>query len=183
MENDKIQSKTVVCPNCHRRTEVKNPHGAQFVRLVCSNPTCGLSMKVNFSETVVKENPHRYDLPGYLKWGRKIYPLSKGRNVVGRLSDKVTVDVAIPTDDKTVSRKHCLIEAVEVNNGQMKVILSDMRDIQRITALPILLNDEVLYPEDRIVLDSEDRIVLRSVELFFYQEEPPKMEEMTLPMD
>ena len=168
-----MASKIITCPQCNGRLEVDNPHDEPVLMIKCANPNCGATLRVRFDtgRTVLAPSKLRATVPGFLTLNGQRYPLAAGRNIVGRASSSGTADIALDTADKTMSRRHCLIEALSLDDGTVKAVISDLRDADKMAAKPILLNDEPLLDGERIVLDSGDEITLGDTTLRFTQQE------------
>lgn len=148
----------------------------------CPNPSCGAKLRVRFDtgETVLAAKKGAATVPGYLTWGGQAYELKEGRNTVGRSSSKHEADIEIPTDDRSVSRMHCLLEAIRLSDcksdrtstdrtGRVKVIISDLRSADKIAQKPTLVYDEPLAQEDQLVLEDGDTIEIGGQVLRFHQ--------------
>lgn len=166
-----MESKKIVCPGCHGTLEVTNPKGEPVLMIKCPNPECGAKLRVRFDtgETIIAPKKTTANVPGYLTWGGQSYELKEGRNTVGRSSSKHEADVEIDTDDRSVSRVHCLLEAVKLKSGRVKVIISDLRKAEKIGQKPTLVYDEPLAQEDRLVLEDGDTIEMGDQTLRFHQ--------------
>lgn len=169
--NEKMESKKIVCPKCHGLLEVTNPKQEPELMIRCPNPACGARMRVRFEtgETVLAPKGKKDDTLGYLSFGGHQYPLQEGRNTVGRSSSKHEATIELPTDDRSVSRLHCLLETVRTKTGKVKVIVSDLRTAEKIAVKPTLLSDEPLAAEDRLVLEDSDTLCVGSQTLYFHQ--------------
>lgn len=137
----------------------------------CPNPQCGARIRVRFDtgQTILAPDREVATVPGYLTHKGQHYPLQEGRNIVGRASQSGGATVSIVTNDRTMSRQHCLLEAIATKSGRVKVVLSDLRDAEKIEACPILLNEEPVLPDERLVLDNGDEMLLGSQLLRFTQ--------------
>ena len=60
--------------------------------------------------------------------GGNIYPLSEGRNVVGRKASTSKATVQIATDDHYMSRQHCVITVTTKADGTPKTVLSNFQN-------------------------------------------------------
>lgn len=166
-----MESKIITCPACRGRLEVTNPNDEPVLMLKCPNPQCGARIRVRFDtgQTILAPERETATVPGYLTHNGQYYTLSEGRNVVGRASRSGNASVGIVTDDMTMSREHCLLEAITTKNGRVKVVLSDLRDTEKMQARPTLLNDEPVLQGERLVLDNGDELVLGTQLLRFTQ--------------
>lgn len=137
----------------------------------CPNPACGAKLRVRFDtgETVLAQKKLAATVPGYLVLSGQGYELKEGRNTIGRSNSNHEADIELATDDRSVSRLHCLIEAIRLKDGRVKVVISDLRTAEKMAEKPTLVYDEPLHPEDCIVLDDGDTIELGDQTLHFHQ--------------
>lgn len=166
-----MESKIITCPACRGRLEVTNPNDEPVLMLKCPNPQCGARIRVRFDtgKTILAPERESATGPGYLTHNGQHYTLSEGRNIVGRASQFGGATVGIVTNDRSMSREHCLLEAITTKNGRVKVVLSDLRDTEKMQARPTLLNDEPVLQGERLVLDNGDELVLGTQLLRFTQ--------------
>jgi len=166
-----MERKKITCPNCHGMLEVTNPKGEPVLMIKCPNPTCGAKLRIRFDtgETVLAPKKGVATVPGYLNWSGQSFELKEGRNSVGRASSKHEADIELMTDDRSVSRVHCLLEAVKLKTGRVKVVISDLRSADKIAQKPTLVYDEPLAQEDRLVMEDGDTIEIGSQTLHFHQ--------------
>ena len=166
-----MESKMIVCPSCHGTLEVTNPKGEPVLMIKCPNPECGVKLRVRFDtgETVIAPKKGAANVPGYLIWDGQSFELKEGRNSVGRGSSKHEADIELPTDDRSVSRVHCLLEVIKLKSGRVKVVVSDLRSADKIAQKPTLVYDEPLASEDRLVLEDGDTIEIGDQTLRFHQ--------------
>ena len=166
-----MESKRIVCPGCHGTLEVTNPKGEPVLMIKCPNPACGAKLRVRFDtgETVIAPKKTAATVPGYLTWDGQSFELKEGRNSVGRSSSKHEADIELPTEDRSVSRLHCLLDARRLNSGRVKVVISDLRTAEKISQKPTLIYDESLAPEDMLVLEDGDTIEIGDQTLRFHQ--------------
>lgn len=151
--------------------ELTNPNNEPVLMVNCPNPQCRARIRVRFDtgKTVLAPDSKAATMPGYLSHNGKTYQLKLGRNIVGRASQSANATVPIVTDDRTMSRVHCLLEAIKTNTDRMKVVLSDLRDEEKMKAQPLLLNDEPVMHGERLVLENGDELVLGTQLLRFIQ--------------
>lgn len=168
-----MESKIITCPNCHGKLEVTNPKQEPMLLITCPNPACGAKLRVRFDtgETIIAPKKKVATVPGYLSYNGEYFVLAEGRNSVGRNSSKHESNIEIQTADKSVSRVHCLLEAVRIESVRMKVIASDLRSEEKMAQMPTCIADEPLAKEDRIVLEDGDTIKIGGQVLTFHQKE------------
>lgn len=94
------------------------------------------------------------------------FDLNEGRNIVGRKASSATVDIAIETDDMTMSRRHCLIEVVlNERRGEYDFLISDLNALNG-----IILNSRIqrrLGENDVIYLNDGDTFQLGLTKIVF----------------
>jgi hypothetical protein len=172
-----MESKKITCPSCHGILEVTNPKGEPIQMIKCPNPACGARLRVRFDngETILAPKKSVATVPGYLTWNGHTFELKEGRNTVGRNSSKHEADIELLTDDRSVSRLHCLLEAMRLKSGRVKVVISDLRAAEKISVKPTIVFDEGLdfedpiAPEDILVLEDGDTIEIGDQRLYFHQ--------------
>lgn len=157
-----MEKKTIKCPRCHGILEVTNPKSEPVLLITCPNPQCGAKMRITFDtgETQIAESKRDDDQPGRLMLGGDSYPLAEGENTVGRRAKTSKATIQLSTDDQSVSREHLRIVVYRLKSGRMKVVASDMRGEDKQQQLPSRIDDEVLLPEDAVVLSNGDIITL-----------------------
>lgn len=166
-----MESKIITCPACRGRLEVTNPNDEPVLMVKCPNPQCGGRIRVRFDtgKTILAPDREAATVPGYLTHKGQHYPLQEGRNIVGRASQSGSATVGIFTNDRSISRVHCLMDAIATKSGRVKVVLSDLRDAEKMQVRPMLLNDEPVLQGERLVLDNGDELVLGTQLLRFTQ--------------
>ena len=131
--------------------------------IACPNPKCKALLHVQFDdgETVLPVGEQTENgLESIRIEGQESLKLKDGKNSIGRSDATQMADLRIVTQDRTMSRLHCQIEIVKLENGRVKPIISDLRSLDKIEEKPILVNDVALTVHDRIVLDDGDYITL-----------------------
>lgn len=165
--------KKIKCPNCGGVIEIKNVNDEKILLITCPNTACNAKIRLTFDtgETVLAM-PKSRETVGVIRCQRVNYSLNIGKTTIGRKtsSPQSPVDMAIPTDDKTMSRVHAEIEVLKLKNGRIKVVLSDIRDQEKSKKKPILLEDEPLSNIDRVVLCNGDRFTLGNTSFQYIQE-------------
>ena len=64
-----MESKKIVCPNCHGTLEVTNPKQEPLLMIKCPNPACGAKLRIRFDtgETVLAPQKAAVKVP-YFCW-------------------------------------------------------------------------------------------------------------------
>lgn len=123
----------VKCPCCSKVLTVRNVPGIENMQLTC--PIC--KQKSSFkafrqinecddgtqyvgsgnkqSDVTMDSKPQTSVVRGVLRMGTDfVFPLKKGRNVVGRKASVSSADIQIQTESKRMSREHLVIEVKEI---------------------------------------------------------------------
>ena len=163
--------KKIKCPKCEGVIEVKNSNDEKVLQFKCPNASCGATIRLFFDtgETVLAM-PKSKETFGAIYCNRVSYPLNIGKQTMGRMSTSQHLDIAIPTNDLSMSRLHAEIEVVKLSNGRIKPILQDLRDKEKVKKKPIKIAGEYLYETDRIVLQSGDIFTLGDTNFQYLQE-------------
>ena len=171
-----MERKIITCPNCRGRHEVTIPKEQRILMITCSNPSCGAKIRVRFDtgETIIAQKKNAATVPGYLSYGGNHYELHEGRNTVGRNNSKHEASIEFETADRSMSRVHSLLEVVRTKSGRVKVIVSDLRSVDKIALMPTLVDDDPLVDDDRLVLEDGDTIQMGEQIIRFLQKELPK---------
>lgn len=99
----------------------------------------------------------------------RIYPLMPGKNIIGRKCETTPpeVNLAIETEDKYMSRNHCVIEVLQAKNGMTDFILSDSgsRNGTFLNGKPQKLNtyDEIYLKDRDCVQIGRTKVVLKTL--------------------
>ena len=96
--------------------------------------------------------------------GRR-YPLSAGRNVVGRKASSSDAQVQIETSDLYMSRRHICIEVIRLADGSSKVLVSNDKNKNS-----TYVNGSLLNVGDRVVLTNGTQIKMGDT-IVTYKEE------------
>ena len=148
-------------------TYFKCPHCSKIVTVKKTQPVA-LAKGMQAAET---EN----STPGIPGWlivhdetvKTQSFDLKIGKNNIGR-SSSMDVDIAIETDDMTMSRQHCIIEViVNDRNGEFSFCINDFKSTNG-----TILNGQVerkLHEDDQIYLSDGDTFQLGMTKLVFRQ--------------
>lgn len=157
-----MEAKRIKCPRCQGLLEVTNPKNSPELLINCPNPGCRAKIRLTFAtgETQLAEQGPNEREAGRLVFQGQDFPLREGVNTVGRHSQSCKSTIQLETNDLTMSRTHAQIEVRRLKSGRVKAILSDVRDTEKVEAVPMMLDDETLFPEDAIVLANGDVITM-----------------------
>ena len=168
--------KIITCPECKSQLKVNFPPGAAQEPLEAKTVLVGAApsdggktvlVGVGASasgETQYVPNPQQQKL-SFLYCNGKRYPLSAGRNIVGRKASSSDAQVQIETSDLYMSRRHVCIEVVRLGDGSSKVLISNDKNKNE-----TYVNGTLLNAGDRVVLTSGAKIKMGDT-VVTYQEE------------
>ena len=157
-----LKSRKITCPHCKAILEVTNPQEQEVREITCPNPACKTILRVDFydGETILSENKKQKASLGFLVYNSQKLALHEGKNTIGRSDSKHTAEIGIVCADKSMSRLHSQIEAIKLESGKVKPVLSDLRGQEKIDKKPLKVNGEPLSVYDQIVLEDGDYILL-----------------------
>jgi pSer/pThr/pTyr-binding forkhead associated (FHA) protein len=127
------------------------------------------SLKVK-SHNMKENTQQKNEVPGWLivhdeAVRNQTFDLKEGKNIIGRKSS-MPIDIAIETDDMTMSRRHCFIEVVlNEKRGEFDFLISDLKAING-----TILNGRVqkkLSEQDVIYLNDSDTFQLGLTKIVF----------------
>ena len=165
--------KIITCKVCKTQLIVKFPPIAKEpleAKTVLANPSSGEATTVlgaglsqsGDTQYVPKPNIQKQY---YLFLNGKRYPLSAGRNVVGRKASSSDAQVQIETSDLYMSRRHICIEVIRLTDGSTKVFVSNDKNKNS-----TYVNGSKLNTGDRVVLTNGTQIKMGET-IVTYQEE------------
>lgn len=169
---------TVSCKVCgfNNRLIYNQKLVGKKVRFACKNPSCKKSVEYTFPkvesinkeyETVVTDYTPRALFDGLVLWEDKEsqhkehYLLNVGTNIIGRLSNQKSPDIAIPTGDKTMSRMHCVISKITQNETPL-YLLKEYSNKN-----PLILNGKILEKGSEVFLEKGDIIKMGKTDIQF----------------
>ena len=168
---------TVTCDVCgfNNKLVYQQSLVGKTVQFKCKNPVCAHKIKYTFPnvkslsrayETVISDYQSTPIIDGILKWQRidedpLFFIIQDGVNIVGRKSNHKTQDIGIPTEDKTMSRLHCVITRTSTKK-EVHYLLKGYSNKN-----PILLNGKVLEEGSEIYLQTGDIIIMGKTKLTF----------------
>lgn len=152
-DNPENYEKNVICPNCRTKNKFSS-----FKRVLPA------SFPIEDSSTEIKTVTN--ETIGALMdplTGRK-YPLSEGRNLIGRMTHKTPskASVPIPTDNRSMSRSHLFIDVIKGADGHYHAYASNASNQNETRINGVLLEDD-----DRLSLKHQDVLSLSGTELIY----------------
>ena len=163
-----MADKIISCPKCGAALNVGDGGGRKEMVITC--PKCATPLRICFDadrndpRTVLLNTPPCGDQAATLEYGSRTYRLEAGSNTVGRAASSSRATVQIDTDDRTMSRMHASIMVHTLGSGRLKAVLSYANDK---ADNPIFLNQDRLAPEDQLVLEAGDVIMMGHTKLKF----------------
>lgn len=104
------------------------------------------------------------------------FDLKEGKNIIGRKASSATVDIAIDTEDMTMSRRHCMIEVLHnERRGDYDFLINDLNALNG-----IILNSRVqrrLSENDVIYLNDGDTFQLGLTKIVFMRNTKMRVKE------
>lgn len=167
--------KIITCPKCKSQLKVNFPPEAVQepleAKTVLVNTPSGESPTVLGGAGLSQSGDTQYvpkpniQKQYYLFLNGKRYPLSAGRNVVGRKASSSDAQVQIETSDLYMSRRHICIEVIRLTDGSTKVFVSNDKNKNS-----TYVNGSKLNTGDRVVLTNGTQIKMGET-IVTYQEE------------
>ena len=157
--------KKVTCPQCDCDIAFDEKRYAEGRSLFFICPACGKKFSSQLSRdshpetpacgtVVVLENAYGY---------RQEFPLVPGENIIGRRNKGTEVQIAVETDDTSMERCHCIIDAAVNKQGGVRCTLRDFPSISGTFYKQRLLNRR-----ERILLENGAVITLGATTLIVY---------------
>lgn len=185
-----MQVKRIQCPQCKVVLEVKNSKDEAVKQIVC--PSCKTALQVKFDtpmEARTYHIPPRQSAPDngetqlpqglngatqlvptksssshhlHLAYNAHTYPLAEGQNIIGRKGYTSEATVQIDTDDRYMSRLHCIITVTTLPDGTRKAVLSNHQNKNTIT-----VDGQPLEAGDAIRLTDGNSIRMGHTDIIF----------------
>ena len=98
-----------------------------------------------------------------LVYNGKEYPLSDGRNIVGRAGTTSQATVQIDTPDRYMSRQHCIIDVATLSDGMKKAVLGNYQN-KNITAVDgheVFNGDEIRLTDGNVITMGHTTITIK----------------------
>jgi pSer/pThr/pTyr-binding forkhead associated (FHA) protein len=101
----------------------------------------------------------------------KTYPLSMGKNVIGRNSDSTVAEVTLRVDtmDNYMSRNHCVLDVSKNKNGTYDYVLSDRKSLNRTfvngKSVAISTQDEVYLRDADCIQIGRTKVILKTLKV------------------
>ena len=159
---DKVE---VTCPYCGARQYANNIKNKDSAEVHCCRCNESILVFFNTDETIYSASNSEPTVAEFCYNGRTLKTIALNADAeycIGRKpksSSSPQPDIPIDTsDDNSVSRKHCKIEIKKLKGGKSKIILSDIREDEKIEKLKTKINEVPLLKGERIVLQNNDRI-------------------------
>ena len=173
----------IKCPNCGAVLTIRNMEGLENKSVTC--PVCKKQSRyIDFKHPAPTPPPAEEDRtmlggcldtptpqaerPGALvdEATGKTYPLSAGLNMIGRKAMSSDANVQIDTADRTMSRKHCAIEAKPAQGKPGYFHYLSNAENKNAT----YVGTQKLLDGDRIVLQGGEKIRMGGITLTFVKD-------------
>ena len=173
--------KRLRCPKCDRfvvfdETQYSEGQTLVFVCSYCSKEfkiRLGSSLAKGTHEKAIGTAEQQEGMPER-EWGtvtvvengfayRQELPLHEGDNLIGRRNKGTEVDVPIDTNDPSMDRRHCYINAQVGKTGEIQYTLRDNN-----SSTGTFLMNEILGPKDRVRISSGAIITLGATTLILH---------------
>lgn len=170
-----MQTKRIICPKCKAVLEVKNSKNELEKQIACPSCRTALKVKFPPQQEPMEAKTYiappkqpadngatqlaagiggatqlaadvpKQETTATLLFGGKTYPLEEGQNVVGRKANTSTATVQIETDDRYMSRQHCVVTVTTLPDGTKKVVLCNdqNKNATTIDGVPIEKGDQI----------------------------------------
>jgi len=169
-----MEIKYVRCPKCQVVLQVKNSTGVAEKIITC--PKCNTTLKILFRKessaqtatTVQDEAKTRLatstvptsNFHCVLEYSGKKHLLKIGNNTIGRKSSDNLADIMIETTDRSMSRRHAIINVSKLPNGSLKAVIRNDKNKNQ-----TFVNNVALEADDRILLNNNDIVKMGNVML------------------
>lgn len=152
-DNPANYEKNVTCPNCKTKNKFSS-----FKRLA----PAPVPVEDSSTEIKIVSNDDLGAL--YDPLTSRKYPLSEGRNLIGRMTHNSPSKASVPisTDNRRMSRSHLFIDVMKGADGRYHAYASNASNLNETK-----INDVVLEDDDRISLKHQDRLSLSGTELIY----------------
>lgn len=168
----------VKCIKCSftNKLEFKERLVGKSVLFNCKNPTCKEQIKFTFPELESNTESYQTIITDYnltapsaakIKWHNKEenqqldFKLSEGVNILGRKSSSKFPTIAIPCNDMSMSRMHCVIVQSSYDTAT-SFLLKEYDNKNK-----LILNGKALERGTEIYLEEGDKVTLGSTQIIF----------------
>lgn len=172
-----MQVKRIQCPQCGIVLDVKNSKSELQKEIHC--PSCHALLRVSFEAQEIPFDAHTFYAPpkspkakptdgetllGVVPIQKKKaclvldgteYTLKEGVNIIGRKASTSTASLQIATNDKYMSRQHCIIKVSALSDGTIKAVLSNYQNKNTTS-----VNGQEINSSDEIRLENGNRITM-----------------------
>ncbi len=176
-----MQTKRIQCPQCGVVLDVRNSKNERVKHIAC--PSCATVLQINFEQQKEPLEAHTYYAPkqrnddygktelaasptrnqtASLIYKGVIYNLEVGDNIIGRKGNTSKASLQIATEDRYMSRQHCIIQVTVLSDKSLKVILRDYQN-KNMT----FVNGQSIAQDDEIRLSDGDKITMGQTTLTF----------------
>lgn len=154
--------KRVLCPKCDNYITFDETHyePGQSLVFICQHCKKEFGIRLGKSKLKPAEKNQEKEAPeeitGYgsilvienVFGYRQVLPLCQGDNIIGRRSKGTDINTPIETSDRSMDRRHCIINVARNKRGE---IVYTLRDNPSLTGT--FLNNELLGDKDRVRIE------------------------------
>ena len=140
----------VPCPKCKHNNKVCFPEDEYYQSSDILNPKV-----IDFQYFA------RLVVPETINNRKQSFFLGEGQYTIGRKSTNCNQNFAIESKDRYMSKRHCRISFVALNNKSQYAI----RALESPT--PVILNNMILHVDEALILMSNDKIILGTTIIIF----------------
>lgn len=167
----------ITCKSCAFNNKVvfNQKLAGKSVMFACKNPSCNKPVKFSFpskeptlvgKDTVITNADESDYINACIEWKHKSgetisFPISNQTNIIGRQVHDQDIQIAIPTQDRTMSRQHAIIEKDKFKSGY-SYLLKEHNNKN-----PISINSQELIQGFELYLQDGDQITMGRTSLIF----------------
>lgn len=132
------------CPVCHKQFRIRLPQQEKATQEMDTNA---------LGQLTIIENVFHY---------KQEFPLSPGRNVIGRFVRGTKANIAIRTNDPSIDTTHCIITVSEKKDGSLSYLLTDAP-----SNTGTFVMDHILGNKESVSLKDGDIITIGATTMIF----------------
>jgi len=166
----------VICPKCKKKSRVvfkpedepmeahtylgdSKPQSNTFETQLGKTPTSNVSN--GYETSLVNERKRISKVTAHLSCAGVNYPLSEGRNTIGRRSEIIRASIPIMTTDVYMSRRHCIIDVKILRDGSQKAVLYNFENKNStfIDGVKVEKGDGIILMDGNIITMGDTKII------------------------
>ena len=164
-----VAEKTIQCPKCLSKLRVKFNNQADITQygsvppMPSSRPAAPRQDDEEFGTNIMSGLAD--STIGALLFRSQTFPLELGVNTVGRKAATSPAAIQIPTDNRSMSRLHAIIEISRMFDGSVRAVIKNADNKN-----PTFVGGQRLIEGDRIVLNDGDVIKMGDVTITYVKD-------------